>query len=558
MSPTRAFDLSRIHSDFPALHARYQQQPIVYLDNAATTHKPQVVIEAISRFYTETNANVHRASHHLSTLATQYFEQARLTVQQFINSQHIDEVIWTHGTTEAINLIANSYGASNLKKGDEILLTLMEHHANIVPWQLLAQRTGAIIKVAPITASGELDIGAFQQLLSKKTKIVSVCHVSNSTGIINPIKELIALAKVVNAITIIDGAQAVSHIPVDVQALGCDFYCFSGHKLFGPTGIGVLYGKRQLLEAMPPWLGGGEMIEKVSFEKTTFNQLPFKFEAGTPAIAEAIGLASAIHYINTLNHSQRLRHEQMLYRHALKLANAIPQLKIIGDAEHKISLLSFVVDGFHHSDIGTLLDQQGIAVRTGHHCTMPLLSHWGIDGTVRASFAFYNTVSEVDALFSALRHILRIDSSTDTQTTQATSTIINDILACKGWEQRYRKIMQLGKTLPAFPQRQRIESNLIQGCDSDVWLFHDKKPHCGTSHPLEFQLDSSARVIKGLAVIILSVLNGKSAHDILTFDVEALFEQLGLNQHLSPSRGNGLRAIVKAIKDIAESYLVTD
>lgn len=397
--------MQSLRAQFPILHQEVHGKPLIYLDNAATTHKPLAVIEAVDQYYRKDNSNVHRAAHALSDRATQGFENARLQVARYINSPKPEQVIWTRGTTESINLVAHSWGRSQLKPGDEILISAMEHHANIVPWQMVCEATGAQLKVIPVTPEGELDLDAYTHLLSDKTRLVSVVHVSNALGTVNPVKALIDLAHKAGALVMIDGAQAMPHWQIDVQALDCDFYAFSGHKMYGPTGIGVLYGKEALLNATPPWQGGGEMIARVSFEKTTYNELPYKFEAGTPHIAGVIGLGAAVNWLQTLDRDNLARHEDALLTHAQAQADVFPGLTRIGRARHKAGVLSFLLEGGHPHDVGTLLDHQGIAVRTGHHCAMPIMDQYSIPGTVRASFAFYNTQQEVDAFFHALRKV---------------------------------------------------------------------------------------------------------------------------------------------------------
>jgi cysteine desulfurase/selenocysteine lyase len=400
-------NIESIREQFPILDQEVNGKPLIYLDSAASAQKPEAVLNSMADYYHKDNANVHRGAHTLGDRATAGFEGARETVRNFLNANSTKEIIWTKGTTEAINLVANGL-ATQLTEGDEIIVSRMEHHANIVPWQLAAEKTGAQIKVLDFDSNGELLLSQVDELISEKTKIIAVTHVSNVLGTINPVKEIIEKAKAANVITVIDGAQAVPHFKVDVQALDCDFYAFSSHKLFGPTGIGVLYGKEARLEALPPYQGGGEMIERVSFEKTTFNQLPYKFEAGTPAISEAIGLAAAIDYIDSLNTEAVEAHEQKLLAKAHELAATIPGMRIIGTAKNKVPVMSFLIEGLHPSDIGTLLDQQGIGIRTGHHCAMPLMDYLEIPGTARASFAFYNTEEEVDKLFVALKKIQRM------------------------------------------------------------------------------------------------------------------------------------------------------
>ena len=396
----------RLRGQFPALAQEVNGHPLVYLDNAATTQKPQAVLDAINHYYRADNANVHRAAHALSDRATRAFEDARETVARFINAPRSHEVIWTRGTTEAINLVAQSWGMSELRAGDEIVLSTLEHHANIVPWQLVAQRTGAVIRVIPLDERGDLDIAAYLALLGPRTRLVSVAHVSNALGTVNPVKEMVAAAKAVGALSLIDGAQAVAHLVVDVQAIGCDFYAFSGHKLYGPTGIGVLWGRTELLERMPPWQAGGEMIDKVSFSGTTFNTLPFKFEAGTPHIAGAIGLAAAIGFVMEQDRDSLASHEAALTDYLIAGLQQVPGLRLVGEPGQRAGAVSFLLEDIHPQDAATLLDMQGIALRVGHHCAMPLMESLGVGGTMRASLACYNNRDDVDALLAAL-HKLR-------------------------------------------------------------------------------------------------------------------------------------------------------
>ncbi|WP_279464084.1 SufS family cysteine desulfurase [Aeromonas veronii] len=395
----------QLRSQFPALAQEVNGHPLVYLDNAATTQKPQAVLDAIVHYYGADNANVHRAAHALSGRATRAFEAARETVARFINAPRGHEVIWTRGTTEAINLVAQSWGMSELKAGDEIILSTLEHHANIVPWQLVAQRTGAAIRVIPLDERGDLDLDAYHAMLGPRTRLVSVAHVSNALGTINPVNRIVAAAKAVGAVTLIDGAQAVAHLEVDVQAIGCDFYAFSGHKLYGPTGIGVLWGRTELLERMPPWQAGGEMIDRVSFSGTTFNTLPFKFEAGTPHIAGAIGLAAAIDFVMEQDRQWLANHEQALTDYLVAGLQQVPGLRLIGEPNQRAGAVSFLLEDIHPQDAATLLDMQGIALRVGHHCAMPLMESLRIGGTMRASLACYNNRDDVDALLAALHKL---------------------------------------------------------------------------------------------------------------------------------------------------------
>ncbi|KJK10239.1 cysteine sulfinate desulfinase [Burkholderiaceae bacterium 16] len=400
--PAAGLDVMRLRRDFPILRQTVNGKPLVYLDNAATSQKPQSVIDCEARYYAALNANIHRGVHTLSQLATDAYEAARDAVQGLINAARREEIVFVRGATEAINLVAASYG-QRLRPGDEILISAMEHHSNIVPWQLACERTGAILRVAPINDAGELLLEAFERLLGPRTRLVAVTHLSNALGTVNPVRYLIELAHARGIPVLVDGAQAVPHLNVDVQALDCDFYAFSGHKLYGPTGIGVLYGKAALLDAMPPYQGGGDMIREVTFRKTTYNELPFKFEAGTPNIAGVIGLGAAIGYVSAIGLDAIAAHEHALLAYATGQAAQIAGLRIIGTAADKASILSFVLDGVHPHDAGTILDLEGVAVRAGHHCAMPVMERFGVPATVRASFALYNTRDEVDALFRAVR-----------------------------------------------------------------------------------------------------------------------------------------------------------
>ena len=395
-------DVELIRRDFPILHQQINGHPLAFLDNGASSQHPNAVIDAISRYYQHDHANVHRGVYTLSQRATEQYEGARDVVRQFINAGSTKEIIFTRGTTEAINLVAESFIRPRVKPGEEILITALEHHANIVPWQHVCQHTGAVLKIIPITQSGEADFAAFESLINPHTKLLSIAHVSNVLGTVIPVEKFIAVAKKHGVPVLLDGAQAIPHTSVDVQKLDCDFYCFSAHKMCGPTGIGVLYGRESLLNAMPPWQGGGDMILTVSFEKTTYNQLPWKFEAGTPHIAGAIGLAAAIRYLQKLGMDGIAAYESQLLSYATEQLQRVPGLKIIGTAPHKSAVISFVMDGIHPHDLGTILDSKGVAIRTGHHCAMPVMTFYKIPATARASFSFYNTFAEVDQLVAAL------------------------------------------------------------------------------------------------------------------------------------------------------------
>ena len=408
MSNSTSYDVATIRNLFPILHRKVKGKDLVYLDNAATSQKPIQVIDALVHYYTHYNANIHRGLHTLADEATAAYEAARVAVQEFIGAAFHEEIIFTKGTTESINLVARSWGSAFLQREDEIIISSLEHHANIVPWQMIAEEKGAILKVIPMDDNGVLDMGAYSNMLSDKTKFVSIVHVSNALGIINPVEEIIALAHEKNALVLLDGAQSSVHLDIDVKKLDCDFYVFSGHKIYGPTGVGVLYGKRELLEKMPPFLGGGEMIKEVTFEKTTYNELPFKFEAGTPNIADVIVMKPAIDFINNYGKANIRAHEEELLTYATSKLKEIEGLKIIGDVQNKVSVISFVIEGVHPQDLAILLDNQGIAVRTGHHCAQPLMQRLGIVGTTRVSFAAYNTLEEIDVLISALSKSLKM------------------------------------------------------------------------------------------------------------------------------------------------------
>jgi cysteine desulfurase/selenocysteine lyase len=403
-----AFDVEKIRADFPILKQEIRNKPLIYLDNAATSQKPQVVIDSIVKMYSCDYSNVHRGVHTLSERATAAYEGAREKVKNFINAESTKEIIFVRGATEAINLVAQTFGKANIKAGDEILITAMEHHSNIVPWQMLCEETGAILKVAPINLQGELIIEQFLELLSEKTRLVSIVHMSNALGTINPVDEIIAAAHSAGAKVLLDGAQAIPHMTVDVQALDCDFYVFSGHKLYAPSGIGVLYGKQQLLEAMPPYQGGGDMIRKVTFEETEYNTLPYKFEAGTPSIADTVGLGAALDYLSEIGMDEIAIYEAELLNYATEQARQIKGLKIIGEASQKGAILSFVLDKIHPHDIGTMLDSLGIAVRAGHHCAMPVMDFFQEPATARASFAIYNTKQEIDSLMKGIKQLIEV------------------------------------------------------------------------------------------------------------------------------------------------------
>lgn len=404
----KTFDVDRIRKDFPVLETSVNGRPLVYLDNAATSQKPRQVIDALSDYYQEYNSNIHRGVHYLSQKATDAYEESRSKIKEFINAAKSEEIVFVRGATEAINLVAQTFGKANIQRGDEVLITALEHHSNIVPWQIICDERGAKLRVVPMTDDGDLLLDEYQNLLSERTRIVAITQVSNALGTVNPVREMIVKAHQRDIPVLIDGAQAVPHTAVDVRDLGCDFYAFSGHKMYGPTGIGILYGRKKLLESMPPYQGGGDMIKSVSFEKTIYNDLPYKYEAGTPNISGGIALGVAVDYLNALDRSAVQEHENSLLEYATAQLLSIRGVEVVGRSKNKASVLSFVVDGVHPHDVGTILDSEGIAIRTGHHCAQPIMTRLGITATARASFALYNTKSEVDALVKGIYKVIEV------------------------------------------------------------------------------------------------------------------------------------------------------
>ncbi|GGC02254.1 hypothetical protein GCM10011352_30580 [Marinobacterium zhoushanense] len=542
------FDPSRVRREFPILSSRVNGQPLVYLDNAATTQKPRVVIEAISQYYKRYNANVHRAAHALSAQATTAFEQVRRNLAEWIGATSTDELIWTRGTTEAINLVAQSYLRPRLKAGDRILLMECSHHANIVPWQMVAEICGAEIDVLPC-ADGEIDLELFKRLLSRQPQLAALTHTSNALGSVFPIEQMCALARAAGVPTLVDGAQALPHFDIDLARLNCDFYAFSGHKLFGPTGIGALWARRALLESMPPWQGGGEMIEHVSFAGTRFAGLPFRFEAGTPDISGVIGLGAAIDYLRIQDRESFERHEQQLLQHALACCATLPGFRPLNAGHDRVSLISFLIDGLHPQDIALWLDQQGIAVRAGHHCAMPLMSALGIPGSVRASFAFYNTLDEVEKLAQALDQLIRSQHSQISlpQAITADQAQLDRVHQAKGWNERYQALMALGSSLPDLPQEWRRDEYRLHGCESRVWLINTLDD-CGR---LACRADAEGRILRALLALLLESVNGLTPNEVLALDLPGKIAQLDLQRHLSPTRGNGLNAMIDALLQFA-------
>jgi cysteine desulfurase/selenocysteine lyase len=558
-----------VREDFPILRQKVHGKPLVYLDNAATAQKPQAVLDTLRRFYAVENANVHRGVHLLSQRATEAFESARDKVRRFLGAAEAREIIFVRGATEGINLVAQSWGRANVRAGDEVLISAMEHHSNIVPWQILCEQTGAVLRVVPMNDQGELLLDEYERLLGPRTKLVAVVHVSNSLGTINPVRQMIELAHARGVPVLLDGAQAVPHMRVDVQELDCDFFVFSGHKVYGPTGIGALYGKAALLEAMPPWQGGGDMIKSVTFAKTTYADLPSKFEAGTPHIAGAIGLASAIDYVQALGLERIAAHEAMLLRYATEKLRQVSGVRLLGTAAHKAGVLSFVVDDPPVSslDVGTKLDLEGIAVRTGHHCCQPVMDRFGVPGTARASFALYNTTAEVDLLVAAVERIVveagqrerpavavagpeaAWPGATAPSPEAAADEIAEVFEFLEDWPDRYQYLIEMGEKLPPLPAEFRTEAHRVRGCQSTVHMAARKRP--GTADVVEFLADSDADLVRGLIGLLEQVFSGQRASAIRAFDVEGFFARLGLDQHLTLGRRNGLAAMVQRIRDFA-------
>ncbi len=570
-SSSKAFDAAEIRRDFPILSLESRGRPLVYLDNGATTQKPRAVIDALTHYYEKQNANIHRGVYELSQIATDGYERARKIVQRFLNAAEPAEIIFTRGTTESINLVAASWGRSFLQAGDEVVVSALEHHSNIVPWQMICQQTGAKLRVIPINDRGELILEDFAAMLSSKLKIVAVTHLSNALGTVVPVDQIIQMAHSVGAKVLIDGAQWVAHAPTDVRALDADFYVFSGHKLFSPTGIGVLYGKRELLDAMPPYQGGGDMIEQVTFGKTTYAQLPNKFEAGTPNIAGAIGLSHGIEYLHTIGLEAVHTYERELHAYLDQRIASIKGVRIVGTASHKASVVSFLVDEpkISHHDVGVMLDLEGIAVRTGHHCCQPVMDRFGIAGTARASLALYNTHEDVDRLVTALEKIIasakprpaalsaasiRFPDPAGDSPDAVAEELIDTFAMFEDWKDRYQVIIEMGEKLPPMAVEMKSELTKVHGCQSTVHLFARKRPD--TVDALDFLADSDADLVRGLIAVLQRVFAGQSSRAILGFDIDEFFKKLGLEDHLSMGRRNGLAGMVQRIRAHA-NQLVT-
>jgi cysteine desulfurase/selenocysteine lyase len=575
------FDVRKIRAEFPILHTQSHAKPLVYLDNAATTQKPRAVIDRLVRYYETENANIHRGVYELSQKATSAYEEARNKLAKFLNAAEDKEVIFTRGTTEAINLVAFTFARTSLKPNDQIIVSAIEHHSNIVPWQMVAEMTGAKIRVIPMNDAGELVLDEYKKLLNDRTRLVAVNHVSNALGTINDVSRIVKLAHEAGAKVLIDGAQWVAHHPTDVQSLGCDFYCFSGHKLYGPTGIGALWARRELLEQMPPFHGGGDMIESVTFEKTTYAGLPNKFEAGTPDIAGAIGLGAAVDYVTSIGFGNFMPHEEALLKHATERLTAIPGLRIIGTAANKAGVVSFVVDNPKISplDIGMRLDREGIAVRTGHHCCQPIMDRLGIGATTRASFAMYNTIEEVDVLALQLSRIIAEELSRARATVvvpqsaavsgseaqveyaqmaagspqEAADELAENFVFLEDRDAKNEYVIDLGNALPhTFDLLKRVTTR-VAGCMSEVYIVTRRR--AGLPEHLEFVADANADIVRGLIAILERIYSGQSAQSILDFDIEAFFRRIGLDQFITSQRRNGLAGMIQRIRSAAAALL---
>ena len=577
-TPERVADplwLARVRGDFPILKTRSHGKPLVYIDNGATSQKPRAVIDAVSRYYESQNSNIHRGVYELSQTATALYETTREKVRTFINARESAECIFTRGTTESINLVAASWGRANLHRDDVVVVSHLEHHSNIVPWQMICESVGAVLKVIPINDAGELEMAVYRKLLAEgRVKMVAVNHVSNSLGTINPVREIIQLAHAAGAVVLIDGAQWVAHGVTDVQALDCDFYAFSGHKMMGPTGIGILYGKRALLDAMPPYQGGGDMIASVTFPKTEYAALPNKFEAGTPDIAGVVGLGAAVDYLTALDLRKSAAYEHELLVHATATLEKVPGLKIVGTAREKAAVVSFVLEGISSMDVGIALDREGIAVRTGHHCCQPVMERFGIPATVRASLAFYNTREEIDSLAAALGEIvgersqkpaakpkgqIEYPRASASSVSAAAEALAAEFEFLGEREAKNEYVMDLAAKLPRLFDLLKQVTPRVQGCMAQVHLLgRRKQSENGNGEPvMEFVADADAEIVRGLIAILEQLYSGQKTRDILAFDIEKFFQRIGLDQFITSQRRNGLAGMVANISAIGKEIETT-
>lgn len=560
MSDHTWIDDALIRASFPTLRQKVYGQPLVYLDSAASSLKPQSVIDCLANYYANEHSNVHRGVHYLSQRATDRYEGARARIAKFIGASSERSIIFTKGTTEAVNLVASTFGRTRIQPGDEILTTVMEHHSNLVPWQLLAKERGAQLRVLDVSLSGTICVDTFVRQMNSRTRLVTLGHVSNSLGTIHPVEEIIEEAHKRNIPVLLDGAQGLPHLPLDVQKLDCDFYCASGHKAYGPTGVGFLYGKEDLLEALPPWHGGGDMIEEVHRTDSTWAEIPHKFEAGTPNIAGVIGLSAAIDYLDALGMEMIHQREHALLEYAYSETQSIPGFKLIGTASDKVGVLSFLLEGHHPYDTGHALDQAGIAVRTGHHCTMPLMEYYGIPGTVRASFGVYNSKEDVDALVTRLKEIVTepaaktlLDSTSGKERIQTISlgesietrkaALMDDLTLFEDADGRREYVIELGENLPALNDSLKIEENRIHGCLAMVWLHSTVQ-----NGRIYFEADSDALITRGMIALLIHLLNGQSPQAILQIDLVALVAEVGLPNLITARRKNGLNRMIEQIQ----------
>ncbi|HYO11130.1 MAG TPA: SufS family cysteine desulfurase, partial [Tepidisphaeraceae bacterium] len=572
-------DVERVRADFPILRTLANGRPLVYLDNAATTQKPRAVIDALTTYYESQNANIHRGVYHLSMLATDLYDASRRKVQKFLGAAEAAEIIFTRGTTEAINLVAAGASRKWLKPGDEVLVSAMEHHSNIVPWQLACEHSGASLRVIPMNDDGELLLDELESMLSERAKIVAVNHVSNALGTVNDVKRIVRMAHAVGAKVLVDGAQATAHTRVDVRDIDCDFYALSGHKLFGPTGIGALYGKRAALEALPPYQGGGDMIESVTFEKSTYAQLPSRLEAGTPDIAGAIGLGAAVDYVQSVGLEKIEAHEHELLDHLVAQLRQVPGVRLIGNARNRAGAVSFVLENpvVSAHDLGVALDLHGVAVRTGHHCCQPIMDRFKIPATARASLAMYNTRADVDAFIAALRKI--VDSESRVQARKkaaaaaapkpretgqaavvypkasapspqaAADALAEDFNLLEERDAKNEYLMDLGRKLPSYFDLLKQVTPRVPGCMSEVYLV----PRRSADRPgaVEFVADANADIVRGLIAILERVYSGQRAEDVVAFDHEDFFRRIGLDQFITTQRRNGLDGMIRKLKAAA-------
>ena len=550
-------DHAQIRADFPTLHQQVYGQPLIYLDSAASSLKPQCVIDRLANYYANEHSNVHRGVHYLSQHATDQYESARKRVAQFIGAPSERSVIFTRGTTEAINLVAATYGRKYIRSGNEILTTVMEHHSNLVPWQLLAKERGAQLRVLDVSLAGTISIDVLVRQMNDRTRLLVLAHVSNSLGTLHPVEEIIAEAHKRNIAVLLDGAQGLPHLPLDMQALDCDFYCASSHKAYGPTGTGFLYGKEEILNDMPPWHGGGDMIEEVHRTSSTWAEIPHKFEAGTPNIAGVIGMAAALDYLDTIGMAALRKKEDVLLEYAHEEAVTVPGLKVVGTASQKVGSMSFLLEGHHPYDVGHALDQAGIAVRTGHHCTMPLMEYFGIPGTVRASFGAYNTKEDVDALVTRLKEIvtrpatrnmrdhdlvkqpLPVKESIETRK----AALLDDLELFEDADGRREYLIELGENLEELDTALKTEANRIHGCLAMVWLHSTVR-----NGRIHFRADSDALITRGMIALLIRLLNEQFPRTILETDLFALIDEIGLPGLITARRKNGLNRMIERIQ----------